>query len=51
MVLYDASVVSSGDSVAARILKQSPVADSTMIVPAGTSVDIWLGLSTEQPVN
>jgi len=51
MVLYDATVVSSDDSVAARIAKQSPLADSTMIVPAGTSVDIWLGLSSEQPVN
>ena len=43
MVLFDQSIVSSEDSLNARILKQLPVADSTSFVPQGTSVDLWLG--------
>lgn len=41
-VQYDASVTNQSDSVVARVISQSPVADSTMVVPAGSSINLIL---------
>ncbi len=43
VVLYDPSVLTSDDSLKSRVIKQSPVADSTSVVSQGSLVDLWLG--------
>lgn len=45
---YDADIVSSEDSLAARIYSQSPKADSEPSLRIGSQVDVWLTL---RPLN
>jgi eukaryotic-like serine/threonine-protein kinase len=41
-LVYDNSVISSYDSLNARIWKQSPVANENTLIEQGTSVNLWL---------
>lgn len=49
IITFDASVQSSEDSVAARVIVQSLPADTSIVVPTWTPID--LTLSIEEPVN
>jgi hypothetical protein len=46
-VIFDSSVLTSGDTLNAIIWKQDPVHDSTTLVMPGISVDLWLKLKSE----
>ena len=41
-VVYDASVTNLSDSMAARVISQFPAADSTMVIPAGSAINLVL---------
>lgn len=43
-LVFDGSVVSSSDSVAAIVISQEPAADSTLIVPAGSLINLVFSL-------
>lgn len=45
-IIYDPSIRTSGDSLAAIIWKQIPPHDSTSMVMPGLSVDLWLKLKS-----
>lgn len=42
VIIFDESILTSQDSVDARVYRQSPAILETTIVPQGSSVDIWL---------
>ena len=47
-VVFDASVSSREDSLAAIVVSQSPLADSTVIVPANSAVNLVLSLKAKE---
>jgi beta-lactam-binding protein with PASTA domain len=47
-VEYDASVTNKADSLAAKVVSQFPLADSTLIVPAGSIINLVLSVSTNE---
>jgi len=47
-VQYDASVTNQSDSVAARVISQFPMADSTVVVPAGSSINFILSIHAKE---
>ncbi len=47
-VLFDATVTNRADSLAARVISQSPIADSTIFVPTGSAVNLVLSLQPKQ---
>lgn len=47
-VVYDESVKTREDSLAATVISQEPAADSTLIVPAGSLVNLILSLKEKQ---
>ncbi len=47
-VQFDATVVSHSDSLAARVVGQSPLADSTVFVPTGSPVNLILSLKPKE---
>ena len=50
-VIYDATVLTSGDSINALIWKQMPLPDSTAFVMPGISVDLWLKLKADSTIS
>lgn len=47
-VEYDARVTSTADSLAATVFSQFPQADSTLIVPAGTIINLVLSITAKE---
>ena len=47
-VLFDATVINHTDSMTARVISQSPLADSTVFVPAGSAINLVLSLQPKQ---
>ncbi len=47
-IQYDASIKNQSDSMAARVLSQSPQADSTLFIPAGSAVNLNLSLGAKE---
>jgi beta-lactam-binding protein with PASTA domain len=47
-VIFDASVASKEDSMAAKVITQFPIADSTVFVPAGSAVNLVLSLKGKE---
>jgi len=47
-VVFDSSVTNRSDSMAARVISQSPMADSTIYVPAGSVVNLVLSLKEKE---
>ncbi|MEI6275244.1 MAG: PASTA domain-containing protein [Prolixibacteraceae bacterium] len=47
-VVFDPSVVSKEDSMAAKVITQFPIADSTVFVPAGSAVNLVLSLKGKE---
>jgi len=45
---FDASVTDHADSMAAKVISQFPLADSTAVIPAGSSVNLVLSLSPKE---
>jgi beta-lactam-binding protein with PASTA domain len=48
VVEYDSSVTSGADSLSARVVSQFPQADSTLIVPAGSIINLVLSVATKE---
>lgn len=47
-IAYDASVNNLADSMAARVISQFPAADSTMVVPAGSAINLVLSIHAKE---
>ncbi len=47
-LVFDASVANRSDSMAAKVISQFPLADSTIYVPAGSAIDLVLSLKTKE---
>ena len=47
-VIFDNSVTTHSDSMSARVITQFPLADSTIIVPAGSAVNLVLSLKEKE---
>ena len=48
--LYDASVISKGDTISAQVFRQMPKYESGKRIRAGSAVNVWLKLGVEMPV-
>ena len=47
-VTYDVSVASHADTLAAKVVSQFPVADSTQYIPAGSAINLVLSLRAKE---
>lgn len=47
-IIFDSSVTNRSDSMAAKVISQSPPADSTLIVPAGSTINLVLSLQPKE---
>lgn len=47
-IQYDASIKNQSDSMAARVISQFPLADSTIFIPAGSAVNLNLSLGANE---
>jgi beta-lactam-binding protein with PASTA domain len=47
-VAFDASVTNRSDSMIARIINQNPLADSTIFVPAGSTINLFLSAKPKE---
>ncbi len=47
-VVFDGSVKNQSDSMAAKVISQFPLADSTLFVPAGSAVNLILSLKAKE---
>ncbi|MCK9640610.1 MAG: PASTA domain-containing protein [Prolixibacteraceae bacterium] len=47
-IQYDATIKNQSDSMAARVITQFPLADSTTFIPAGSAVNLVLSLSAKE---
>ncbi|MCL4483652.1 MAG: PASTA domain-containing protein [Bacteroidetes bacterium] len=47
-IVFDNSVASHSDSMAARVINQFPLADSTIFVPAGSAVNLVFSIQTKE---
>ena len=47
-VIYDETITNRSDSMAAKVISQFPLADSTVVVPAGSAINLVLSLQAKE---